>query len=512
LAKEAYQGKRAVNRRILLLFFILILSAASYSNVIQGEFQFDDDLGILKNPLVVQPSELFTAQNIKSFFEQRPLTILTFAINYALGERAVEGYHTVNIIIHLLTVIAVFFFVRMTLLRPLLKDAFKDRAEWMALIAAGIFALHPLQTETVSYIMQRAEALSSLFYLLALSCLTKFSDSEKGRSLSFWVSGIIFFFLGFSAKQTMVTLPVIYMLYLVFFAEQKGWKKGLLGILPLILTGIPFVIIAFAGSQGSAHAGFHMAELGQPEYFYTEMRALFTYLRMIYMPVGLNVDHDYPIYRELLDPTVLFSSCFWLVAVGLSFLTLRVKGEWRYHLRVVGFGMIWFFVLLLPSSSLVPLRDVFAEHRVYLAMMGPVLCTITLTDLVLRIIQRAHGKQMYRVVSVGTTMILVLLFFSTYERNRVWQTSISLWQDAVTKSPRKARPNYNLGTSYFKQRNFPGALYYYLIAKNLDPEYPQVYYNLCLTYGQLGYMSDANAYCTQYGEMKRNQDTRRLQP
>lgn len=491
-----------VKNRRLLLFCILIVTAVSYSNVIYGDFQFDDDTFISENQSIKEPLKLLNKNLIVPFNPGgRPLTILTFAFNYAIGGLKVEGYHFLNIIIHLLMITLVYFFVKRTLLIPTLKDAFNENARWLALVTAGIFALHPLQTEAVSYIVQRAESLASIFYLLSLYYLIRFSEHSSWRSFGFWILAMIFFILGWGAKEIIVTVPVAFLLYVLFLSDWEKFRKAIIGMIPLMLIGA-IIGIKEVKSFGGGYVGFDIKGLGQPEYFYTEMRVFLTYLRLIFLPTGLTLDHDYPIYREIWNLNVMGSIFFWLTIITFSFYTLRIENRWKWHFRLMGFGILWFLTVLLPTSSLIPLRDVIFEHRVYLAMLGVIVAVVVAADMTLCIAALKYGKRKNRIIVILlTVLLLIALSVATYERNKVWQTKFSLWMDAVKKSPLKSRPHNNLGNCYYLSRDYLSALRHYQIAIELNPENAEAYFNTAITLERLGRKADAVFYYIRFKEI-----------
>lgn len=487
------------NKTILLL---LILGAVvvSYSNTLHGEFQFDDDLYISENSPIKNPAELFQTNILGQLSSgNRLLTMLTFSFNYAIGGLNVEGYHTVNIIIHLIVILLVYSFLRRILLVPEVNESLGGRAGWIALITTAIFALHPIQTEAVTYIIQRAESLTSLFYLLCLSFLIKFTETRGWRSSAFWVLGMVSFAAGWGAKEVIVTVPAMFIFYILFFMNREKLKKAALGIAPFVLMGVVLGIKEVAGFGASTDAGFSIKGLGQPGYLFTEMRVLLTYLRLIFLPIHQNLDYDYPIYRNFFDLNTAGSMLLWIVVACLSFYALRVKGRWKWHCRLMGFGMLWFLIILIPTSSLVPLKDVIYEHRVYLAMTGVVLAGLTTGDLALRQAVKAMRVKM-AAVAIPVVLMLAALSIFTYERNEVWRSRLTLWMDVLGKSPLKSRPQNNVGNCYYIAGNYYPALWHYLEAIRIDPENTEAYYNSAITYETLGRKREAIFYYTKFIE------------
>jgi len=473
------------SREIWKQIVLILLVLAAYSSAFTGEFQFDDELYITGGTIITRPAEYLSGLGLREILSPggRPLTF------------NVVGYHAVNILLHLVAVFLVWALLRRVLRGYLSDDIGHDRVETIAWLGAAVFALHPLQTQAVTYIVQRAEVLASLFYVAGLLLMIRFIEAKGGRSGGYWCMAMCSFLLGWASKEIIVTMPVMLLLYAVYFMDRGAVKKALLGLSPMIIAGIVLGIRLVAGFQGSEHVGFDMEGLGQREYLYTQFRVLVTYLRLLFVPVGQTIDHDYPVYREFLDPHVVLSFLFWVAVVAGSVLSLRVKGRWRWHVRAMGFGMLWYLVVLMPTSSLVPLRDVIFEHRVYLAMVGVVLSTLSGVDMVLIWVKERYGYAVPRgAVIAAIVVVLVALGGAAYARNMVWQTKMSLWKDAVAKAPNKSRPHNNLGQIYLKNKLIPEAEAEFLTAVRLDPTHITSYNNLGMVYREYGDLARAEKY------------------
>ena len=440
---------RIGKNNLLALLLIAVATTAAYSNSLHGEFQFDDYSFITGNPAIRTLSGFspaFVLRNLNS--GNRPVVLLTFALNYAAEGLTVAGYHAVNLLLHLAVMVLVFLFVKRLLDLPPVAEAFGRGRDLKALAVAGVFALHPLQTESVTYIVQRGEALASLFYLLCLFCLVRFASSERRWEQTVTLTaGMACFALGWGSKEIIVTAPVGALLYAAFFLGKRRLVKLALVLLPFVAAGSVLGIREVVGFGDSA--GFHIKGLGQPEYFYTQLRVLVTYLRLVFMPVNQNLDYDYPIYRSFFNLPVFFSALFLAAVFCLFVWTARHKGEWKWHIRVAGFGAAWFLVILAPTSSVVPLRDVIYEHRCYLPLVGILLVTVALLDVACRTVLNSRLFASARMPASASAALLIILFIglalATYERNRVWETRIALWSDVVKKSPEKPRGYMNLG-------------------------------------------------------------------
>ncbi len=468
-------------KKVILLCVLLTLIAGVYSNVIHGEFQFDDgyivseDGRFLKDPFVMLKRGVLSA-----FISSRVVTAFTFYLNYRIGGSNVEVYHITNILLHLLMVLVVYMFA----LR-LFRDGGIKEPHWYGVFVACVFGLHPLQTESVSYIVQRAEVLASLFYLLSLMAFLKYGESEGKTRAVWWLAGMVGFGLGWGSKQIVVTMPLMYLLYVRAFRDRRELKRAFFGMMPVLIAGVVAGVKLVMSFSGSSHVGFDIKGISAMDYFYTQMRVILTYLRLIFLPLGQNLDYDYPIYRSLTDLPVLLSLLLNLVMVCVGIYLICRRGEER----LAGYGIIWFYVLLAPTSTVVPLRDVIMEHRVYLAILGIIIVVITGVMSGVR-----RGWINGRVAVIAGVLVLVVFAYLTHERNRVWQSRLALWQDVVKKSPNKARPHNNLGKILLDRGQVMEAISEFQKAIELDPEHKSAYNNLGLALMRIGAPGRAEYY------------------
>lgn len=484
----------------LLLCAVLLTTFLVYLNVLHGEFQFDDD-SYINSQLNI--ANLFTALRTDFFGSligaQRLITDLTFALNYELGGLAVEGYHLVNILLHLLTVVLVYFFIKGILQRlPATAPNSPDLC-WIPFLVAAIFALHPLQTQAVSYVVQRAEVLGSIFYLLTLFCLVRFVEARGLRMVAYYGAGLALFMLGWSTKQIIVTVPLTLLAYALFFLDGARFRRALWGCVPFLLGGGLIGSRLIASFTTNKDVGFNLVGLDSLSYFLTQLRVLITYLRLVVWPVGQNLDHDYPIFHSPWNLEVLLAGFFWLGVVIFIIFSLRKTGPFSPSWRLTGFGLLWFLLLLAPTSSVIPISDVINEHRLYLALVGPLLTGVVVLNLLWQRLQSSLPRQISAQTGRVALVVLLLLLLgslaaATGQRNRVWQTKLSLWQDVVQKSPNKSRPHNNLGNCYFLVNEFQLALPHYLRAVELDAENIEPYFNLALVYNRLGQNQKADDY------------------
>jgi tetratricopeptide (TPR) repeat protein len=478
---------------ILLLLFVL--AAAAYLNTFSVPFQFDDKDNIIDNPFIKQLDNFLNPSTF--LYGSRVVGFLTFGLNYRFGGLSVFGYHLVNLLIHLINGGLVYLLVCLLFQTPRLATGSAPApptpttsptaspiSSWIALTTAALFLVHPVQTEAVTYIIQRLASLAALFYLLTVVCYLHWRISPAGKQRYLWYgAALITTVLAMKTKENTFTLPFMLLLVeLVFFGlpSRRGW----LGLLPFFLT-LPIIPLARPGDigeGGEAGLASATAEISRLDYLITQFRVIVTYLRLLVLPIQQNLDYDYPVYHSLFQLPVLVSFLGLLGLGGTAlWLLLRKPASspaMRPFIQLAAFGVLWFFLTLSVESSIIPIRDVMNEHRLYLPGIGLFLAASAL------LFGAAQGRRMWVTTAVG--LVVVVLAIATYERNTIWESATSLWQDVVRKSPNKARGYNSLGIAYKEQGNWKAALTNYETALALDPTNLRTHFNLGNAYHALG--------------------------
>ena len=490
----------------LLLLLMVVCTFFIYSSSIKGPFVFDDVVDIQDNPQI-RLNELTLDGLIRAGFEgpcpNRPVANISFALNYYFNRYDTLGYHFINILIHILTGIILFYFIKATLgllnahgsnpgfetYLPHDKQNFSTRNPknliistlqhsispasngimFISFFTAFIWLVHPIQTQTVSYIVQRMNCMAAMFYILSLLLYLKARlANSKGKKLSLFLACILSGILSLGSKEIAVTLPFFIFLYEWYFFKDVSlnWLKRnsiylfcFLFIVSLLvfyyLDGHPIERILSAYS----HRDFTLRQR-----VLTEFRVVIYYISLIIFPspMRLNLLFDFPISHSFHDPiTTLFS--FFAIAGMLVMAIWLAKRE-----RLLSFCILWFLGNLVIESSVLGLEIIF-EHRLYLPSMFFILM------LVILVYRFSNSKWIG-----GILLCSVAIIFSvwTYQRNIVWSNDITLWKDCVVKSPHKPRQHYNLGVVLARNGNLDEAIKHYRTALNFKPDYLEAYYNL----------------------------------
>jgi tetratricopeptide (TPR) repeat protein len=465
------------------LLLIGLIAALIYSNTFSASFHFDDVPNITDNPRIKH------LQNLLDFSGSRYVGFLSFALNYHFAGLSLFGFHIVNLLIHIANGVLVYWLIRLFFQSPRLipPPAFAPAAPAIALFTALLFVVHPVQTQAVTYIVQRFASLASLFYLFAVFCYLKWrlSSPEFKRRHLWYAAAFLATILAMKTKEITFTLP-----FMLLLVEYVGFglptRKQWIGLIPFFLT-LPIIPLSRPGALGEGEAGFarDAFALSRPDYLFTQCKVIMTYLRILVLPVNQNLDYDFPASHSLFEPPVflsfLFLSALITTAVYLLFVSRRAAADPR--LRIIAFGILWFFLTLSIESSIIPIRDVIYEHRLYLPSIG---FWLAVTTALFGFFPRRRVP-----VAVGLAGLILLLGFTAYQRNRIWQDEISLWSDVVHHSPNKARPHNNLGVAYADQKRTDEAVSEYKTAIALDPNYADAHNNLGNSLEDLGKHEEA---------------------
>jgi len=423
-----------------LIAIIVVAGAAAYFNSFDVPLVFDDLLTIQKNPAVR------FGQFDWNLINPRSVLYLTFTLNHVLSGQEVWSYHFINLILHLLNGVLVFLFAE-HLIGRVIADV--GRTRYYAAAAAAFFVLHPIQTESVTYISSRSELLSATFYLCGVLLFIKWPWSKTGFLASLAVSVPFFFALG--AKEVAISLPATLFLYDWLFMSSGDfrpilgrWRFYVLFIIGGVTAAFYILTVNLRESVGAGLPD----HLTTYQYFLTQLKVITRYVFLTLVPIGQNLDHDIRASNSPLEIPVLASA---LLLVALMIFAWRI----RKRFPVFSFSIFWFFLTLAPTSSVVPILDVIFEHRLYYPMMG-----VCLSFPMAMLLLEPYGNRVRirltanSLMTIGLGVLLVL----TVLRNHIWRDEVRLWTDVVAKSPHKLRPQNSLAWAHYKKGQYAEAI------------------------------------------------------
>jgi tetratricopeptide (TPR) repeat protein len=475
-------------RHLLVALALALVAFAIYAVALDGPFIYDDVSTIRDNPAVRVTALDFTQlRDSASGPVGRPLAYLSFGLNHYFGGYETRGYHAVNVAIHATTGFLVYLLARLTF--QLLCSAPGRRRPSSAaltlasLFAAVLFVVHPVQTQAVTYVVQRMTSMASCFYLLALLLYVLGRQRSGGYGRwSLWAAGGGAWLLSLASKEIAVSLPAAVLLYeWAFFQDlDTGWLRRRLGLAAGLLALLLAVVLSYLGASPVDRilAEYEHYPFSLRERLLTEPRVLVFYLSLLLWPAPARLDlvPDVPLSGGLLDPPATLLSMLFLAGM----LAVAVLGARRW--RLLSFSILWFFLQLGIESSFWAL-DIAFEHRLYLPMFGVAL--LVASPLVF-----AAGMQL-RVRCVGACVLLALLGAATHVRNRVWTDSVGFWSDSVAKSPASARAHTNLGVALLGVGRANPAAEEFVRALELNPGDRLARHNLAIALVAAGRQDEA---------------------
>jgi len=494
MGKFLQSRKPWVERNSFPVFVFLLVGVAIYSNTLHSPFVFDDGPSITRNPTIKNLENFYGNSTGYDKYPTRYIGYVSFALNYNFGAFDPFGYHILNLTVHIINSLLVYFFVLITFSTPFMKKSSSEATpRLVSLISGMLFLVHPVQTEAVTFVVQRLTSLTTTFFLLSSYYYVKarllFNDRpnhSKNIYLVYFAFSFLFCVLAMKTKEISFTLPVVLIIYECFFFDGPNRIRTFF-LLPFLFTLliIPLSLINVRAPIGKVLTEISavsrvQTDISRGDYFLTQLSVIVTYIRLLFFPIHQNLDYDYPVYRSLFQPRVFFCAMSLLFLFGISlWLYLRSRKAAAASLRVISFGIIWFFVTLSVESSLVPIVDVIFEHRIYLPSVGAFVSLAMATSFI--------SRKWNRTACIwALVFITAALSIATYKRNMIWKDDLVLWSDNVKKSPSKARPHYNLGNSYLLRGWTDKAIREFRDAIQINPDYSDAYLNLGVAYASIG--------------------------
>jgi tetratricopeptide (TPR) repeat protein len=429
-------------------FAVVVLGVVAYANSLSGAFLLDDGASISQNESIRRLDDLRAVlTEMPASTSARPVVNLSFALNYAAGGTDVLGYHLVNGAVHLLAALALFGVVRRTLeLVPRLAEASTP----LAFAVAALWTVHPLQTESVTYVCQRAESLAGLFLLTTLYCAIRAATTAPPNRC--WAAAsVAACALGMATKETMVAAPLLVLLHdrtFVAGSFREAWRKRRALHLGLAATWIVLAALMASSKGRGESAGFGYG-MSAWEYARTQPGVIVDYLRLCFWPHPL-----------LLDRGARVATAAEIAPYAVVVAALLAATAWALARRpALGFVGAWFFVVLAPTSSFVPLvTQTAAEHRMYLALAAVATLAVV-----------AVHAAAPRAGVVLLAAALLALTWRTHERNALYESPRAMWADAVAQDPDNVRARMNLGMALALQGDVGAGIEQLDVAVGLDP-------------------------------------------
>lgn len=500
---DVAEDTRERRARVWGSLLIAVCGLLAYADSFDAPFVFDGSNYLFSNEAI---RTLWPPDELLTFAQTRPVGYVSFALNYQLGLLVwddgyhLASWHATNLAIHIAAACTLFGIARRTLQTPRLVDRFGPAASRVALAIAVVWVVHPLNTQSVTYVYQRLESLMGLFYLQTLYAFTRYAES---RRTAWGVVSVVSCLLATATKEVAVTAPLMVLWYdRVFIAKDTAEllkRRGALHALLFASLTFPVAMMSWMSNTGKYQSAgiLDTNRVTVLQYTQTQPEIVLHYLRLAFVPWPLNIDYAWPIRDD------------WNIAATLLCGGLVVLTVWAAFKRpVLGFLGGWWFVILAPTSSFAPIVDLAFEHRTYLSSIAP-------TALVVCFAYWAVGRLTPRLKGDETTagdvramlllIVTALLTTMTLLRNYDYRSELSLWRDVAEKAPHNPRGQYNYGVylQLAEPPEFDDAIRQYRRTLELDPRYADAHLNL----GNLA------AYREEWTEAKQHYERlRELQP
>jgi Flp pilus assembly protein TadD len=480
------------------MFIVVFLTFLAYTRSLHGPLILDDISHLNSSSL----------ENISRYFSlsSRSVAMASFALNYYISGMNLVAFKITNVILHIVSVLLVFYLTRMTLNLPSVREKYgwseDDRTPaFIALLTATLFSLHPIQTAAVSYMVQRMAVMAGIFSFAAMIMYVRGASNTGRKSLYSYAFSVLFLILGIFSKENAVMILPVLILYDFVFISSFRWSEFRKRFLPIVSLGIIlgsfavyyFHVGAFIGKIVTLASNPHkpigtfgwsgMDIYWTPlEFVLTELRIVSRYIFLILFPLPsfmvFDYSNAYPVSKDLLNPITTLLSLF-----SLSFIFfLAVRYIKKFPL--LSFGVIWYLVTISLESFVAIGLDPYFEHRNYLPSYG---IFLALSSLLVYVDKRGMRVRKEAIVLVVALMLSVLTFI----RNGVWGDGMLLWEDAMKKAPNSARAHISLAFEYARKGLQDEAIEQYLIGLNLKPDVAAARYNLGNAYMAKGLMDKA---------------------
>jgi len=495
---------------------ILLAGVAPYLNTLSVPFVFDDRVTIVNEDAIKDLGKIWRVLLADTAGEIRPLVSLSFALNYAWGELNVFGYHVVNIFIHVLNGVLVYFIADLLVkLSPADEVVPARYSPILALFIALLFVSHPVQTEAVTYIWGRSDLLCAFFYFASFLFYGKAREAHElasraqgkkgklsqsvGKTSLYYYGALALFIFGLGTKAVILSLPLLLCAFDYWFVVGEGskpwWRERFKRLLPFFLA---------AGIRLYLHYSFQKPDIisalrdnlvwqERPDLLTNmlmQCQVVVHYLALLAFPVSLNIDHDVPVARSVFEGSVLLGFGVLVGLVGLAFFL-------RQRSYVASFGVVW-LVLPLSFYFLFPLPDLLVERRLYLPSLGFFISLVVLLQLLAkRLGAMGWSETLTRVIRFSPVALVFLWAVMTVQRNTVWNDPYALWSEAASQAPTKARPHSNLAIVSLEQKKFEQAVAEAQRALLIDPASAEGHYALLDACVRLGWWGPAVGHFSQ---------------
>jgi tetratricopeptide (TPR) repeat protein len=497
MIKQLLEG---LNKEKVLIFFALVIAAATlvYSNHFGNAFHFDDSHAIENNLFIRDISNIpmffkdaTTFSSLPSNQSYRPVVSTSLAIDYWLGKGYDMFYfHLSAFITFLFQGIIMFFFIF-----KIFNVSYKNSWNfYFAAAAVAWYLLHPANAETINYIIARSDLQSTFFIVLGFIF---YIFSPLSRKYHLYLIPV---FIGGLAKPTAVMFAPLLFFYILLFEDnmslyqifQKKHFKQLFVVIKKTLPSFIFCVVMYKFIDHMTPPTWESGGRSVFSYLITQPFVIVHYFTTFFLPLGLSADTDWEPLQKMGDIRFFMGMAFIFAMAAIAFLFSKDK-----RLRPVSYGILWFFLALVPSSSVIPFAEVLNDHRIFFPYVGLVISVCWTIGLLLMKYKKYYTNTSVKyemVIAIAALVILSGYSYGTVERNRVWKTEESLWKDVTIKSPKNARGLMNYGLSRMAQGDYVEAENCFTKALTMWPHYSALHINMGVLKNATGDKETAERY------------------
>ncbi|MFN2378541.1 MAG: tetratricopeptide repeat protein [Candidatus Binatia bacterium] len=476
-------------------------TAVAYAGSLDTPFLLDDPINITKNPDIERPLAIG-----RLIADPRAVVTATLRLNWLLGGFEVAGYHVLNLVAHMVAGFLVFALARLTLRLDVFGGRYARSADAVAAAAAGVFLLHPMQTESVTYVIQRAEIFAAAGLLGALAAFSSFSTCRDGFTRATAVLFVVSCVVGTYSKPSFAVVPALLLVYDACFLWQGRTadlaRRGAAYAAATAASLATFALTRASGSFSASTAGFEIEGITPAGYLSAQFGVVVHYLRVALWPDRLCFDCGYrgpwPVLDGPLGDSVIVPAT---MLAALAALSVYVRSKQP----LLPFAVFGSAVALLPTSSVVPLADFYVEHRMYLPIAFVAMAAAAgFHDATAALASRlAVAARPLALLRWGSALAVVAaLGAATASRNEVLGDPVALMEDALAQAPQNERVHYNLANAYKRMGRLDEAIPHYEAAIRLLPGVVRSYQNLGSLYLEQGKEEEALRVYTAGAEAK----------
>jgi len=454
----------SISGRVKALALICVCGVIIYFATVHSPFIYDDAHAIEDNPYIKNLSKFQQMVGVQNIFN-RSILLFTFSVNHAIGQLDVFGYHLINLMLHLCVGIMLYFLTMelLTIENPALTPTFQR----LPLAVSLIHIFNPINVESVTYLSSRSSVLVTLFYLSSFYLFIRFVNSKekkkKWKNIHYPIVILFLFYLGLGTKEIIVTLPIIAVLYLWVHSSTKNFHKFLPELAVILIPLIIYLLYRYVqmGNLLVIKTDPYSYMIDRSLYILTQIKVVISYyfVKLIF-PINLNFEPDIRLVSGFLD---------WEWVVSLIIGVCIAIGIFYQKSILLKCAFIWALITILPTSSIIPLKQIATEHRTYLPGLG---INMGLGILFLR------GVSHRKLIPPTLFIFLVIYGLLAMKRSLDYRSEINLWQDTVRKSPYKSMVHNNMGTAYLSKERLKEARKSFEVSSALSPSSTDPYINM----------------------------------